>query len=251
MLIISNWSGQNGNNILQIIRCIYYGLKAKENKIQYPNHCLLVTNTILLNNINNNSISMKDNFFNLKKFGLKDPSPLEMKTIFQKYIKPIFNITYNQGIDDNLFIHFRGGDIFGQNPHKAYVQPPLKYYIDIINNYLDKKVVLVCQDKLNPCINKLLQYKICSYESNHFKKDLEILSNIQNLVIGFGTFGFLIYLMNTNLKNLYIPEYFIDELPDGPWGDDVKLHIIDLPNYIKVGEWKNSVEQRNFMLTYR
>ena len=57
--------------------------------------------------------------------------------------------------------------------------------------------------------------------------------------------------MNTNLKNLYIPEYFIDELPDGPWGDDVNLHIIDLPNYIKVGEWKNSVEQRKFMLTYR
>jgi hypothetical protein len=66
MLIISDWSGQNGNNILQIIRCICYGLKTKENKIQYPNHILLVTNIILLNNSDNNSITMKDDFFNLK-----------------------------------------------------------------------------------------------------------------------------------------------------------------------------------------
>ena len=251
MLIISNWYGQNGNNILQIIRCIYYALEKNHNQIQFPSHILLKKTEIHLPDKNNNSDIIKDDFFYLKKFGLKDPSPLQMKIIFQKYIRTIFNITYNQHTDDNLYIHFRGGDIFGPNPHKAYIQPPLKYYIDIINNYLDKKVILVCQDKQNPCINKLLQYKICKYESNHFIKDLELLSNIQNLVVGFGTFGFLIYLINTNLKNLYIPEYFIDELPDGPWGDDLNIQIIDLPNYIKVGEWTNSPEQRKFMLSYR
>ena len=63
-------------------------------------------------------------------------------------------------------------------------------------------------------------------------------------------FGFLLYLINVNLKNLYIPKYFIDELPKGNWGNDLNVHIIDLPGYIKVGEWKNTKEQQKVMLDY-
>ena len=82
------------------------------------------------------------------------------------------------------------------------------------------------------------------------KEDLEILLNAHHLVIGFGTFGFLLYLANPNIKNLYIPQYVLDELPKGNWGNNIKLHVIDLPNYIKVGEWKFSDAQRKLMLEY-
>ena len=68
--------------------------------------------------------------------------------------------------------------------------------------------------------------------------------------IGFGTFGFLLYLMNPHLKNLFVPDFFVNELPKGHFGDDINVHIINLPNYIKVGEWKNSEEQRKMMLEY-
>jgi hypothetical protein len=44
-----------------------------------------------------------------------------------------------------------------------------------------------------------------------------MLANINNLIIGFGTFGFLLYLMNPYLKNLYIPDFFVNELPEGKW----------------------------------
>ena len=88
------------------------------------------------------------------------------------------------------------------------------------------------------------------YISNTLEKDLSILSNVSNLVIGFGTFGFLLYLMNPCLKNLFVPDFFANELPKGEWGNDINVHIIELPKYIKVGEWKNSVEQRQIMLEY-
>jgi len=56
--------------------------------------------------------------------------------------------------------------------------------------------------------------------------------------------------MSSNIKNLYVPSYFLDELPEGEWGEDIILHKNDLPNYIKVGEWKNSEKQRNLMINY-
>ena len=72
-----------------------------------------------------------------------------------------------------------------------------------------------------------------------------------SLVIGFGTFGSLLYLMNTKLKNLYIPKYACDVLIKGTeWGENINVHIIDIPDYIKVGDWKNTQQQRDFMLSY-
>jgi len=88
------------------------------------------------------------------------------------------------------------------------------------------------------------------YISNTLEKDLLVLSNVSNLIIGFGTFGFLLYLMNPYLKKLYIPDFFVDELPDGDWGDAIQVYMVNLPDYIKVGEWRNSDAQQKIMLEY-
>lgn len=251
MLIIQSWSGRTGNNILQIIRAIHYAIINSHNSIQFQQHSLLTSNIITLENIENiNKSQISDTFFSLKNYNIIDPEPYIMKEYFQKYVKPIFKIKSNIILDDdkNVYIHFRGGDIFSSNPHKAYVQPPLSYYKNIINEY--DIIKLICEDKKNPCINELLKQKNVQYISNTLEKDLSSLSNVSNLIIGFGTFGFLLYLMNPYLKNLYIPDFFVNELPRGNWGNDIKVHIINLPNYIKVGEWKNSKEQQKNMLEY-
>lgn len=255
MLNIQSWSGRSGNNILQIIRAIHYAIINNHNSIKFQQHSLLTSNIINLENIENieniNKSQINDTFFSLKKYNIIEPDPYIMKEYFQKYVKPIFKIqTENNNDvenDNNIHIHFRGGDIFSSNPHKAYVQPPLSYYKNIINDY--DSIKLVCEDKKNPCINELLKQKNVEYISNTLEKDLSILSNVSNLVIGFGTFGFLLYLMNPNLKNLYIPDFFVNELPKGKWGN-VNIHSIELPNYIKVGEWEFNEEQRKMMLEY-
>lgn len=250
MLIINSWSGRTGNNILQIIRSIHYAIIYSHKSILFPKHLLLTSSIITLENIENNN-TINDTFFSLKKYNIKDPEPYIMKEYFQKYIKPIFKIqSKNNNVTDYkiIYIHFRGGDIFSNNPHKAYVQPPLSYYKNIINDYT--KIKMVCEDKKNPCINELLKEENIVYINNTLEKDLSILSNVSNLIIGFGTFGFLLYLMNPYLKNLYIPDFFVNELPKGDWGNDINVHIIHLPKYIKVGEWKNSKEQQKIMLEY-
>jgi len=252
MLLINSWLGRLGNNMLQLVRAIHYATLYKHKYVKFQSHFFLKNVIIVINySKDDNKTIINDTFFSLKKYDITDPEPILMKKYFQKYIKPIFKIqTENDNdVDDKkIYIHFRGGDIFSNNPHNAYVQPPLSYYTSIINHYDSSK--LVCEDKKNPCINELLKQENIEYTSNTLEKDLSILSNVSNLVIGFGTFGFLLYLMNPQLKNLYIPKYFLDELPNGSWGNELKLHIIELPNYIKVGDWKNSIEQRKFMIEY-
>lgn len=253
MLIINSWVGRLGNNILQLIRAIHYAVLNSHKTIHFQQQSLLTSNIITIENIENiNKSQIIDTFFSLKKYNIIDPEPYVMKEYFQKYVKPIFKIqTENNNVienDNNIYVHFRGGDIFSTNPHKAYVQPPLSYYKNIINDY--DNTILVCEDKMNPCINELLKQKNVEYISNTLEKDLSILSNVSNLVIGFGTFGFLLYLMNPYLKKLYIPDFFVNELPKGDWGDDINVHIINLPNYIKVGEWKFNEEQKKIMLEY-
>ena len=253
MLNIQSWLGRTGNNILQIVRAIHYAILNNHNLIHFQQHSLLKSNIITLENIENSDKSqINDTFFSLKKYNITDPEPYVMKEYFQKYIKPIFKIqTENNNTEAEnkvIYIHFRGGDIFSMNPHKAYVQPPLSYYKNIINNY--DNIILVCEDKKNPCINKLLKQENIEYISDTLEKDLSILSNVSNLAIGFGTFGFLLYLMNRGLKNLYIPDFFVNELPKGSWGNDIKIHIVELPNYIKVGEWKFNKEQQKVMIEY-
>lgn len=56
--------------------------------------------------------------------------------------------------------------------------------------------------------------------------------------------------MNSNLKNIYLPDFFYNELPRGHWGDNINVHIIKLPNYIQVGEWENTPQQRKLMIEY-
>ena len=252
MILITSWVGRTGNNILQIIRSIHYAILHNHNTIIFKSHSLLTSKVITLKEIENKNIKqICDTFFSLKNYNIIDPEPYLMKEYFQKYISPIFkiHISINSDIvDNNIYIHFRGGDIFSSNPHKAYVQPPLSYYKNIIKDYDNAK--LVCEDKSNPCITELLKHNNIEYISDTLEKDLTTLSNASNLVIGFGTFGFLIYLMNPYLKNIYLPKFFYDELPRGYWGDNIDIHIIELPNYIKVGDWKFNEEQRKIMLEY-
>ena len=215
MIYINNWYGRLSNNILQIVRAIYFCQKKNHNLVQFNNHKYLKDNKIKLNNISDTSDNViKDTFFNLKKYNICDPEPYKMKEICLKYIKPLlkFNFDSNDNLN-NLYIHFRGGDVFSLKPHNAYVQPPLFYYKKIIleNNY--NKILLVCEDTKNPCINELLKLKNTEFISNiNVEDDINILLKSTNFALCFSTFGYIIYLLNENLENIYIPQYFLNEL---------------------------------------
>jgi len=253
-LIINQWVGRLTNNILQIIRAIHYALKNNHKLIIFKENKYFKSDKIILDKTTN-SENIFNTFFNIKVLGCDDPSPILMKQYFNTYIFKILNFNIERILDKNLehlYIHIRAGDVFqGNGAHPAYVQPPLKYYKDIIESKKWGKIIVVYQDFGNPCVNALkkMNYENIIFESNSLEKDLNIFLKANYLVLGFGTFGLLLYFLNDNLKNIYIPKYVIEELPKGDWGD-VILNIIELPNYIKCGEWKNTLEQKNIMLNY-
>ena len=45
-----------------------------------------------------------------------------------------------------------------------------------------------------------------------------------------------------------MPKYVYEEMPKGDY--DIELELIELPNYIKCGEWKNTIKQKEIMLNY-
>ena len=279
MLTIYTWYGRLGNNVIQIINAIYYAEKNNHKCVKFPLHNLFKKNSIdvdIGDNVENKS-NFSNRFFFLKELKINDLEPYMMKTIFQKYIKPIMTIEFNDNYDqdDTIYFHFRGGDIFTNNGgHPDYTQPPLIYYKDIIKNY--EKAVLLCEDKRNPCINELLKLDNVEYQQNNIryrfsfiqpeyfttyqyvgeKKDLSTFSNASNIGLCSGTFSFLAYLISDNLKNLYIPDFLpkyfstLGILSNGSWGENLKLHIINLPNYIEVGKWKFNINTRKMMLEY-
>jgi len=195
-----------------------------------------------------------NSFFNIKILGTNDPSPTLMKEYFINYIKSIIKINFKIEQNPNiLHFHIRSGDIFSPGGgHSYYVQPPLQYYKNIINSKNWEKIIIVYEDDKNPCVNVLKNLKLdnMQFQSSSLINDIEQLCSSSNLAIGFGTFGYLIYLMNDNLQNLYIPSYVLNELPQGTW-DDITLNVIELPNYIKCGEWSNTKQQRNIMISYK
>ena len=224
MLTIYTWYGRLGNNVMQIIHAIYYAEKNNHKCVTFPPHNLFKKNTIdvdIGDNIENTS-HFSNRFFYLKDLKIYDLEPYMMKKIFKTYIKPIMNIDFNDNYnqDNTIYFHFRGGDIFTYNGgHPAYVQPPLIYYKDIIKDY--EKAVLICEDKINPCINELLKLNNVEYQQNNIrymfsfiepayftsyqytseKKDLSTFSNASNIGLCSGTFTFLAYLVSDNLKN--------------------------------------------------
>lgn len=253
MITIKRWSGRNGNNIIQILNSIHYAKIKKHRYIKFPKHDLINGNIIELDDIAKTSETVSGYFYIIKnEFKIDPPEPYLMKEYFQKYVSNIFRIKPKQqnNIDlDELYIHIRSGDVFSNNPHKGYVQPPLSYYKNIMKDYT--KVKIVYEDNKNPCVNELLKYdNVESVRGKSLVDDLNTLINATNLVIGYGTFGYMLYLINNNLKNLYVPEYFIN-IFNGDCGDDINIHSIELKDYIKVGDWKNTSKQREIMLNYK
>tara|TARA_B100001175_G_C19466102_1_gene619171 strand:+ start:660 stop:1439 length:780 start_codon:yes stop_codon:yes gene_type:complete len=256
-IIINSWVGRLGNNVLQIIRAIHYGKVNKFNFLHFVNRYFSNGDqtTILLNDEKSDKKNVYNTFFNIKNMGCSDPNPHLMKKYFQKYLKDSFVYKNTNQISNTniLHIHIRAGDVFrGNGAHPAYVQPPLKYYKDIIESKKWEKIIVVYEDDGNPCVNALKkeEYKNIYFTSNTLDKDINILSQSENLVLGFGTFGLLLFFLNQNIKQIYIPKYVLEELPKGNWGD-VRMNIIDLPNYINCGEWKNLPSQKTMMLTYK
>lgn len=232
MIIINGWYGRLGNNIIQLSNIIDIAIAHKHNIIFNVKHKFFNLSIIkdYFNKYNNSKIiTDKYNFFYKKKLLFKNIE--ERNKILQK----AFLIKYINKLPENdLVIHIRSGDIFSSNPHPKYVPPPLSYYTKQIDKYKYKKIIIVCEDKLNPVVNKLLElYKNSVYEKNSLEKDINLILGATNIIFSIGTFVSSLMLLSNNIK--FTHEAFKEGIQE----------------YFKIMyPWKNTIKQRDYILTY-
>lgn len=157
----------------------------------------------------------------------------------------------------DLVIHFRAGDVFGAVPHKGYTQPPLAFYQLCLNfaraQLGIERVILVYEDEGNPCVAALTAWLgqigvPYIAQSRSLAEDMAVLLAASHVVFGRGTFGPAIALLSSNLRTLFhswlqgsfsvLPEVRVIGVEDTAGG------------YIKIGDWRNTPEQRQMMLEY-
>lgn len=155
---------------------------------------------------------------------------------------------------NDLYIYIRSGDVFKRfkNTIKNYCQPPLCFYIKILNKFKFRKVFIISEDRLNPIIPIMLRkYSYIIHEKNNLKLDISYLINSFNLVSATSTFLSIILKFNDKLKFLWKYDYY--SIPPQKYLDSQPLYRIYKMNSTTtfrniMHPWFNSPSQRKKMI---
>jgi len=157
-----------------------------------------------------------------------------------------------------LTIHLRGGDIFGPEPHRDYGQPPLSFFLRVMQSQPWRSITLVTEDDCNPCIEGIsrwceeshLPFKLTGQKS--VKVAVAELGSARNVVLSSGTFGpaaLFLYPLN---RRIYFFGHTRHPLLCAAKGelsrvtDREGMYIRDVMS----GNWTNSSTQRQLMTSY-
>lgn len=160
--------------------------------------------------------------------------------------------------DGVLTIHLRGGDIFGRDPHRDYGQPPLSFFLKVLESQSWKSITLVTEDDCNPCIEGILRW--CEERQVPFtltgqesvKVAVSELGSAKNVVLSSGTFGpaaLFLYPLN---RRVYFFGHTRHPLLCTARGELSRVADQE-GKYIKdvmSGNWTNSPTQRQLMTSY-
>lgn len=177
-----------------------------------------------------------------------------LKTEIKRYL-PEIKINEN-----DLYIHIRGGDIFG---YKAkgninYAQPPLCLYIKVITKFKFRNIFILSMDNSNPIIKLLIiEYPQIILTHNSLEIDISILLNAFNLVGSMSSFLTSIIILNENLRNFFEYDNYSLSQKYLHLHHDIYKYKINYSIYKikpstkylkKMFPWKNSKEQRKLMI---
>jgi hypothetical protein len=248
MIIFNNLYGRLGNNIIQLSNIIHIAIAYKHN-IKFNIKKIKFFDIIVIekyfNKYNNSKIitdkNNKSSFFfdkNLMPFP-KDIFIQNIEETNQILQKAFLIKDINKVKENDLIIHIRSGDIFSSHPHPGYVPPPLSYYIQEIDKYNYETIYIICEDTKNPVVNELLKlYNNAVYEKNILEKDIRIILGATNILFSIGSFIPSLMMLSNNIK-------FIHTSFKSKYYNKIRQ------DYNKIMKpWKNTIEQRNYILTY-
>ena len=196
-----------------IIYCEFLGCK---NIIMENNKNIYINRTIFYNKskitikpnqqlkyIDNNSVILNVFFFFFN--GFRYLRNINRLRLFKKQL--INNLPKILTHPNDLYIYIRGGDIFQKLPPNSglnYFQPPLCFYVKILNEFKFRKAFIISKDNLNFVIpNLLFKYSYVKKQKNDIKIDISYLVHSYNLVAARSTFFLTSIKFNDKLKFLW------------------------------------------------
>jgi hypothetical protein len=285
--------GRLGNNMFQLINCLFlvdiFNSTVDISKLK-NNLDWFVDITSLMKDINdlkfiNRRLTISHDYFYLNKVGKKinQWSPFKLRGDLNYWVNfRIGNNVINQRelcrkyILNNLreefhnvpvmservcCIHIRSGDIFkrrfASSMPKDYVQPPLAFYLKIIQDYwdeYDKFLVVTEMDRTNPCIGRLRMIgdKV-EVQSKSLKEDIKTMLSAQTLVIGTSTLPICLAQISTNLKRIFICDRLAHNYQNrGNFDKEIEIILCRFKRqYIPKQTWVCSLEQVMKMINYK
>lgn len=248
MIILDKLYGRLGNNIMQLSNIIDIAIAYKHNikiNVEKLNFFDLSVIEKYFNKYNNSEIiTDNNNFFNSNRLPFSNDIFKQNVEERNKILQKSFLIKNINKLNENdIVIHIRSGDIFSSNPHPEYIPPPLCYYTKELDKCKYRKIHIICEDTQNPVVNELLKlYKNAVYEKNTLEKDIITILGATNIIFSVGTFIPSLMLLSNNIKYLY-GRVYNNGFPDS--------NNEELKEYYKIMKpWKNTIKQRNYILTY-
>lgn len=158
---------------------------------------------------------------------------------------------------DTLVIHLRGGDVFGGRNATAYGQPPLAFYLWVLEQREWREVVIVHQDNKNPVLEPLaeaVRQRGAGLEmfSGRLADDINVLMGARTIVAGRGTFIPAIAGLSEEIREVF---YFEDKFTLFPEKPGVRIiRVVDAggqyTDNVLRNNWTNSPKQRALMVEY-
>lgn len=275
MLIIKPY-GRLGNNISQIISCMFQNITVYRHKFinlklikdtqpilnlfpdlfvfNFPETDKTITSVFWEGVDDLTIVDSSEKAIILTDFIIEtiEEFDADTNTIIDKCIKPYINYelsdNFNIDFKNDLVIHIRSGDIFDKHFSLTdYIQPPLSYYEKIIceNNY--RKIFIVtehCANK-NPVILKICtKFKNVYLLQNNIDIDFKIMLNSYNFVSSISTLSKIVNLLSNFKENIFIPRLWLKG------NDKFKYIHIDCEAYFNIIP-KTYEEKINNILNYR
>ena len=181
-----------------------------------------------------------------------------MERICKVHVAPYLVLPHSYPIgSDTIVMHLRSGDNYHRifDPPTNYIPNPLIFYLNLIESY-DKCILITEQDRENPIVHELAKIDKVQIQSSTVADDFATLMNAENVALsGVGTFAMAAALCSTTLKNLYTTDLLLTEHLNYTmlYKTSVDVNVMELDNYLPVFpcSWKNTEEQRKFILNYR
>ncbi len=202
----------------------------------------------------------------LDAFRLSVDAPARAR-LFTDYLRPLLtrdvSVADPRVREEDLVLHFRAGDVFtGSKPHPAYGQPPVSFYLAVVEREKPARVWLVFEDRSNPCVDAveaaLRERGIeVMLQCATLAEDFRVLLSASRLVASCGTFTHMVAHLSKRLQCVYFfDRHDMFEQSDIEVFRECGVEVVtveDAKGEFKarvLAHWTGSSEQRALMLTY-